>query len=1006
MARPTLPDLYLAFRQAKTALYFERRGVGLFELAQFEANLPASLAALAPKLANGAWFDQLEIGEVWIVPKRLHDAPRAEDGVVRVGSMAPPRPRRLDVQLRLTPSPELAIAELLYLRAFGPKLESLLSENAIGYRLDLRDGQIDPYRRWTFEYWPRRYQQFRSAPLAKARAAFSKGAKSLLIVSADLASFYDSIDPGFLLSEAFLASLASGEPIDLDAYVKATTSLLGAFSRFRDLASRRLGLPVPIGIPIGSLTSRIIANVVLATMDAHVEKHGSVLAYRRYVDDIVIVAKADAEVTADAAISAFLPISMMNHDIVLDAVALGREGSDLRLQRRKVKVHQLHGEPGKDFVEAVLADFDRLVSRNQAFLDATALLSDGATHLIRAGDGEGSPLRVLRDADRAHLERFALSTSLRTLERASALVSVEEAQALVRRTLERVGRVLNEEDNWVESLDVALRLLRLAVGTDDWSSSKEINDRLEAVIGSVASLKSHVASISYRGQSVDPAQPSPWIWLRNYLHARRVEACASPIRTTVETTSLEQWLPQGLTVRTAVVRAEALRRRARELAGADLRSYDREDDTPASLLPEEDGEWMKDELAEAPELSERMERIRAFVDQCRELGDRAWLMSPARLFLCTRPPSYFDIARRLLYRTEANGFPPDVFIKLLDVVNAIRGTSYQDPIGEVRDRHTVSIPWTDPREPMTSRDPTLVLANLTVPDSYWGAAASRNAGASPEGNPVLTVGRLAALNRVLGRAAFVAQRRDQRGFVAPTLLVVPELTLPRRWLRRVANHIVRHGGFGAVIGLEYRHVPSTPYVLNQAYAVIPGPFASVATWPWTKLRPAHNEGIELARLGLRFPPVMNDLRRTVVETSWGRFSTLICSELIEARRVADLLGRAELVVCPAWNTDTSSYDHLVQSVGFQLHAILGIANNGHYSDCRAWAPRAERWARDLCRLIERDVDDIVYVDLPLRSLIAFHQATAPSGLPEGTRGTEPRRPEWRPLPPDWPPHGT
>jgi hypothetical protein len=45
------------------------------------------------------------------------------------------------------------------------------------------------------------------------------------------------------------------------------------------------------------------------------------------------------------------------------------------------------------------------------------------------------------------------------------------------------------------------------------------------------------------------------------------------------------------------------------------------------------------------------------------------------------------------------------------------------------------------------------------------------------------------------------------------------------------------------------------------------------------------------------------------------------------RRVADLLGRADIVLCPAWNRDTPSYDHLVQSVGFQLHAIIRIANN-------------------------------------------------------------------------------
>ena len=43
---PTFADLYLAFRQAKTALYFERRGVGLHELAEFEQDLPNKLREL------------------------------------------------------------------------------------------------------------------------------------------------------------------------------------------------------------------------------------------------------------------------------------------------------------------------------------------------------------------------------------------------------------------------------------------------------------------------------------------------------------------------------------------------------------------------------------------------------------------------------------------------------------------------------------------------------------------------------------------------------------------------------------------------------------------------------------------------------------------------------------------------------------------------------------------------------------------------------------------------
>jgi uncharacterized protein YkuJ len=63
---PTITDLYLAFRQAKIALYFERRGVGLLELASFEQDLPNNLRALQDKLANQSWFDDIKLGETYL----------------------------------------------------------------------------------------------------------------------------------------------------------------------------------------------------------------------------------------------------------------------------------------------------------------------------------------------------------------------------------------------------------------------------------------------------------------------------------------------------------------------------------------------------------------------------------------------------------------------------------------------------------------------------------------------------------------------------------------------------------------------------------------------------------------------------------------------------------------------------------------------------------------------------------------------------------------------------
>jgi hypothetical protein len=388
------------------------------------------------------------------------------------------------------------------------------------------------------------------------------------------------------------------------------------------------------------------------------------------------------------------------------------------------------------------------------------------------------------------------------------------------------------------------------------------------------------------------------------------------------------------------------------------------------------------------DLSARLATIDEFVDRCEELGDRPWLMPAARLFLCTRPPSYFDIARRWLYRVEKDGFAADVFERLLAIVNAVRGTEYRDTVGQVINPSTVSIEslWAGDPPPGSSSplDPRIILGNLSVTDDAWAAAATRTAHA-PYNAPLLTRDRLHGLARVIEKATRVARGR------VSAVLVLPELSLPRRWFRTVSNHVVRLGRFGLVTGLEYLHDPMHQHVRNQVFAVLPGPFSSAATWPWTKRLPAREESVQLGKLrpAVSFPPAPpSSVPRTVVKSAWGSLSVLICSELIEARRVADLLGRVDVVLCPAWNSDTSSYDHLIQSAGFQLHSIIAIANNGHYSDCRAWAPRSERWERDLCRLIERDVDDIVHVDIPLAALVAFH-----SGRP--VKG-------WRPLPPDWP----
>jgi hypothetical protein len=389
---PSIATLYLAFRQAKTALYFERRGVGLLELAKYEQNLPENLRALQFKLSDHSWFNEIALGDVWVVPKRFRTVSEWDDGVVRIGAQADSvGARPVDIQLRLSPSPEFAIVEVLYLWQFGGQLDGILSDREVlGYRLDLRQGRVKPNRRWLFQYWPPQYQKFRTAPLAAAQRALASG-DEVLIISGDLASFYDTVAPKFMLDDNLIEDVRSSatDDFDLDAYRHATRSLLMAYERFHVEASRRAGTKIDIGVPIGALTSRMVANLALAPLDRYISNRPGVLCYRRYVDDLVIVAKCDGKTGERANIlPLFLPTKEGPDGVHwLDVETLGRAGSEFQLQNDKVRVHHLAGVAGTDFVNAVKSDFQKTVSERRAFVDSAILLGDGVTHLVRAGEG-------------------------------------------------------------------------------------------------------------------------------------------------------------------------------------------------------------------------------------------------------------------------------------------------------------------------------------------------------------------------------------------------------------------------------------------------------------------------------------------------------------------------------------------------------------------------------------------------------------------------------------------
>ena len=360
-------DLYLAYRQAKIALYFERRGVGLVDLAEFEQDLFSNLRVAREQInSSPRIFDQLSCDELWLVPKRLA-VEEPHDSTLWVGLDPPGHDRSiLEVQLRVQPSPTLAIAEVLFLWRFGAGLDGLLGSSAVGYRLDARAGRLSTTRRWLFQYWPEQYQKFRSVPVKAAMQFLERESRSVSLLSADIASFYDSIDSSFMVSPSLVSRLgewykARNIPFDEEAYVENAGSLLRLHDGFRERASELTGLPWLTGIPIGALTSRLVANLALAPLDSWIMSSKDTVAYHRYVDDFVVVSR-DASLPSgdrEAVLRSMLPVldGESGDTVTLDSVELDRVGSTFAIQNSKLRIHHLSGTAGQHFLRSVGQDF-------------------------------------------------------------------------------------------------------------------------------------------------------------------------------------------------------------------------------------------------------------------------------------------------------------------------------------------------------------------------------------------------------------------------------------------------------------------------------------------------------------------------------------------------------------------------------------------------------------------------------------------------------------------------
>ena len=177
---------------------------------------------------------------------------------------------------------EIHLISVLWILEIGQKLDKELETDIHGYRLVRNiDGNIEENSFNLFEKYHERYMQFRDGALKKA-IELHKEKLDTTIVNLDVKSFFYNIIFNFTEECSDFAETKNDHILN--------KIMDEVHNRFKEvLKDKRIKSNTEKIIPIGLLSSSIVANYALKDFDREITTNVKPAFYSRYVDDMLIV---------------------------------------------------------------------------------------------------------------------------------------------------------------------------------------------------------------------------------------------------------------------------------------------------------------------------------------------------------------------------------------------------------------------------------------------------------------------------------------------------------------------------------------------------------------------------------------------------------------------------------------------------------------------------------------------------------------------------------------------
>lgn len=965
----SLKHLCLAWRKAKTDLYYSTQPQ-ILAMAEYEHHLLENLRRFSEKLESSdeSWISSPEfLGDWTLAPKSITNPQletRPQGSTVIFASpddewvSLRENESHVSAEFRLMArcSMDFHVLSTLWIMEVGELFDKILGENIYGNRL--RRNRYQKFNRLalgSFKPYLKPFRDWRDGGINAMSASLTEK-KKVLALTADVSSFYHELNPKFMLDKNFL-KLTKIELTDRQA--KIHRLFINA------LLSWSSATPLGKGLPVGLPASAVVANAALIQLDQFIEKQVVPLYYGRYVDDILLVMENTNNIKTAKEFWDWIftrdldknPFTKSNESILFEPKYL--KGTRIAFENKKNKLFVLSGDPGIALVNAIAEQINQRASEWRALPNLPDSPGSIATDLLKATSHAGEQADNLRKADSLTMHRAGFALNLRDYEAYERDLYPHAWQAHRHTFFDAVIDHLLKPVKFFELAQYLPRIVRMATTCEDF----EHLGRLIKALDELSIRVERDCRIKIKAQSEEIASEEAIDRWRLALSTTLYENIVSAFPCNLSSKGIAGWkklvdklkssqrvLSSALSVKLDDI--DELKKTYSFLFSYDLAHTPlRFASLPIEMLNPRGIPKFDQILKIDPEQFLKKDLLTGI----RILSN--WLSlkgaAPPGMIFATRPFSLTE-----LYLIAPSAFVTKNISKLGKVIRSLRGFELRKHQMPFKDEQSSSlcIPDGSPKAKHT----IAVSSWETIDQSFVAAVMGKP---DPDSRR-----RYQRLNRLISE---LISRPDGAGY-----LILPELALPPQWFMRISEKL-KARGISLITGIEYLHT-SKNRVHNQIWASLTHDglgFPSLLLYRQDKQLPAFHEEQELFRLaGARMKPLRKWDSPPLIQHGGFRFALLNCSELTNIRHRAALRGKVDALFVTEWNSDTDTFNALVESAALDIHAYIIQCNNRLYGDSRIRAPYKDRWKRDVLRVKGGNHDYCITGEIDVLSLRQFQSS--------------------------------